>query len=776
MYKKMVPIILLSVIALQNFLSALPQEDLFQITFLPKEIGSHEKIAVHPNGQSIIYTVHQKPLEGFPDDAYIMPTGVPFNRLHSYLYIYELESGKTTQIGPKDANCWRPCFSPDGQKIAFYCDKEGFSNLWIHDIASAQSSLACKNAIRTNLFGLVDRPYWSPDSSLVYIPILPLEHAGTLSDSNQKNQETTVCLYSSESPPSQLNIPVFGKISSVNLRTGECNIIAPINENDPLSFQFALSKTGLYVAYLSFLNDVSTNPCDLRVCSVDSKKTFNITKHLTIRGKTAEIVWHPHQDKLAFIEKGRVFIASWDKNGEYELKELSKGYEAIFSTTTLRFSPDGKTLLVGTNTTDLGHSEYSQTLFLFSLEGASPHQIIIPKGWSYHSTLETEGGDFWQPEKDVVVISLINSTENAIVKFYFETNCYEILWKSQSNVKGMIASKETNQVFYINENLNTSQNIYRASFDFSIVARLTHIDPLQDFLEEITAIVIESTVPRYDGTLEKVDTTILLPKGIQPNQQLPAIVEVYPGANLQSAVKRFGGGNIASFPSRLLLEQGYAIVLPDLRIRPEGESGNPIQETVDRLLPQIYQASCLGLIDINRLGLIGQSFGGYGAAGIVTKTNLFRASVSISGIYDLTGAYGIFSKNWEGFADTDWYENRQGRMGTHPWENMFRYLENSPYYLAKDIYTPLLLIHGEKDITFEVQEAQKMFTALKRLGKKVNLAVYKKEGHVINNWNHSNAIDAVKRIIAFYDHHLLPKDKKPDEKRLVASTDTISNR
>jgi dipeptidyl aminopeptidase/acylaminoacyl peptidase len=102
-------------------------------------------------------------------------------------------------------------------------------------------------------------------------------------------------------------------------------------------------------------------------------------------------------------------------------------------------------------------------------------------------------------------------------------------------------------------------------------------------------------------------------------------------------------------------------------------------------------------------------------------------------------------------------------MGTHPWENMFRYLENSPYYLAKDIYTPLLLIHGEKDITCEVQEAQKMFTALKRLGKKVNLAIYKKEGHVINNWNHSNAIDAVKRIIAFYDHHLLPKDKKPDE-------------
>ncbi|MGK5593993.1 MAG: S9 family peptidase [Parachlamydiaceae bacterium] len=763
MHQKIAPTILYLMIALQNVLFSVQQEDLSQVVFFPKEIGSHEKIAVHPDGQSIAYTVYQRPLGGFPNDDYTMPTGVPFNRQHSSLYLYELKSGKVASIGPADANCWRPCFSPDGKKIAFYCDKGGASRLWIYDVGSGQSNLACKEEIRTHPLASIDCPYWDPDSSYVYIPTLPLEPHTHVNNRESKHQEPTVCLYSSEGVPSRLNIPMYGKICSAALNTGECKIILPINDNDPLSSQFVLSNSGRFVAYFSLVTAASPASLDLRVCSTaHPQKTFNIARDLTIRGMSAGIVWHPHQDKLAFVEEGRVFIASWDKGEEYEMKELSSGYKAIFSETTLKFSSDGKTLLVGTNRKKEDRSN-DQDFVVFSLEETYPYQITLPKEWSYISTLETESGYFWQPEENVVMMILENGVETAIAKFYLETNAHEILWKSKLSLSGIVASRETNQVFYIGEGLNASQDIYLASPDFSMIERLTHIDPRQDALAEITTTVIESTVPRYDGTLEKVKTTVLLPKGFHSGNQLPAIVEVYPGVNLSSKAKKFGGGSVASFPSRFLLEKGYAIVLPDLRIGPEGEPGNAIKETVDRLLPQVYQAANLGVIDINRLGLIGQSFGGYGAAGVAAKTSLFRASVCISGRYDLLGEYGAFSECWEGFSDIDWFENRQGRMGGHPWENLMRYLENSPFHLAKDIKTPLLFIHGEKDSSCSVKEAQKMFTALKRLGKKVDLAIYKNEGHVIDNWSYSNAVDVVKRIIAFYDQQLLPQEKAHEE-------------
>lgn len=63
-------------------------------------------------------------------------------------------------------------------------------------------------------------------------------------------------------------------------------------------------------------------------------------------------------------------------------------------------------------------------------------------------------------------------------------------------------------------------------------------------------------------------------------------------------------------------------------------------------------------------------------------------------------------------------------MRQHSWDNWMRYFNNSPYWLADKIHTPFLMVHGEKDETCHVQEAKKMFTALKRLEREVQLAIY----------------------------------------------------
>jgi dipeptidyl aminopeptidase/acylaminoacyl peptidase len=95
----------------------------------------------------------------------------------------------------------------------------------------------------------------------------------------------------------------------------------------------------------------------------------------------------------------------------------------------------------------------------------------------------------------------------------------------------------------------------------------------------------------------------------------------------------------------------------------------------------VYRAAELGYIDLERVGIAGQSFGGYGTAAIVSHTNLFRAAVAISGIYDLPGIYGDIRPDGSAFW-IGWSEGGQARMGTHPWANLRRYVDNSPYYQA----------------------------------------------------------------------------------------------
>jgi dipeptidyl aminopeptidase/acylaminoacyl peptidase len=174
---------------------------------------------------------------------------------------------------------------------------------------------------------------------------------------------------------------------------------------------------------------------------------------------------------------------------------------------------------------------------------------------------------------------------------------------------------------------------------------------------------------------------------------------------------------------------------------------------VDVLLPQVYRAAELGYSDVNRLAVSGQSYGGYGTASIVSGTNVFRAGIAISGLYDLGAIHSWMSRDGMA-AMARWSETGQGRMGTHPWGDLRRYLTNSPYYRADYIRTPLLMLHGAVDYTCPVEDARKMFNALKRMNRTAELAVYDGEGHVVYGWSRINAVDATERMLKFLETHL----------------------
>jgi dipeptidyl aminopeptidase/acylaminoacyl peptidase len=106
-----------------------------------------------------------------------------------------------------------------------------------------------------------------------------------------------------------------------------------------------------------------------------------------------------------------------------------------------------------------------------------------------------------------------------------------------------------------------------------------------------------------------------------------------------------------------------------------------------------------------------------------------------------------------------WSETGQGRMGTHPWGDLRRYLTNSPYFRADYIRTPLLMLHGAIDYTCPVEDARKMFNALKRLNRPAELAVYDGEGHVVYGWSRVNAVDATERMLRFLETHLKPESR-----------------
>jgi hypothetical protein len=139
-------------------------------------------------------------------------------------------------------------------------------------------------------------------------------------------------------------------------------------------------------------------------------------------------------------------------------------------------------------------------------------------------------------------------------------------------------------------------------------------------------------------------------------------------------------------------------------LRPEGQADDPMIEMSKGVLLAIDEVARLGIADPRRLGLIGHSYGGYGAYSIVTYTHRFQAAVALAGFADLPSDYGEFipDTRYGDFADErqhmpGLFESGQLRMGDSPLGNLWRYVRNSPVFDADRVTTPLMIIRGDLD-------------------------------------------------------------------------------
>ncbi len=100
-----------------------------------------------------------------------------------------------------------------------------------------------------------------------------------------------------------------------------------------------------------------------------------------------------------------------------------------------------------------------------------------------------------------------------------------------------------------------------------------------------------------------------------------------------------------------------------------------------------------------------------------------------------------------------WCETGQGRLGGSLWERRDAYIENSPLFYLDRACTPLLLACGTDDAD-EVRQAGEAFSALRRLGKRVELRQYQGEGHRLGTWSDAAYRDLCTRVLEWFDEHL----------------------
>lgn len=233
-------------------------------------------------------------------------------------------------------------------------------------------------------------------------------------------------------------------------------------------------------------------------------------------------------------------------------------------------------------------------------------------------------------------------------------------------------------------------------------------------------------------------------------RRLPTILHVHGGPT-----GAWGPGG--TLDAMALCAAGYRVLMPNIRGSTTYGAGwiralSAGWGTVDAedALASIEALVDQGLADPARLGIMGLSYGGFLTQWLIGVSDRFGAAVAENGV---TNQVSTWANSYFGV-----HYNRRAGLGDPLTDAGMRGLwRSSPLRNAARITTPLLMLQAEEDRICPASDNEQLFTALKVLGREVELILYPEEHHDMKSSGRPDRrIDRMERLLAWFDHHLRP--------------------
>jgi dipeptidyl aminopeptidase/acylaminoacyl peptidase len=270
------------------------------------------------------------------------------------------------------------------------------------------------------------------------------------------------------------------------------------------------------------------------------------------------------------------------------------------------------------------------------------------------------------------------------------------------------------------------------------LARITHTN--DEFLSPV-----HLAAPEYVKFKSKDGTTVsgylYKPIDYVPGKQYPAILRPH-GGPVEAYYAEF------FHLAQLFAANGYVVLCPN----PRGSSGygQAWAKAIDADwgdkdfqddMAMVDYAVAQGMVDPDKLGVGGWSYGGISTDFIIAQTTRFKAAISGAGA-------GLFASMYGHDEYTRDYDFELG----YPWKDRVVWDKVSPFYKVTNITTPTLFMGGDIDSNVPILGGEQMYQALKTLGRETELVVYPGEYHEFKSPSHLK--DRLERYLAWYAHYV----------------------
>jgi dipeptidyl aminopeptidase/acylaminoacyl peptidase len=217
-----------------------------------------------------------------------------------------------------------------------------------------------------------------------------------------------------------------------------------------------------------------------------------------------------------------------------------------------------------------------------------------------------------------------------------------------------------------------------------------------------------------------VDGFLIKPVGWRADKSWPLVLNIHGGPNGMYGVhwnadfQVLAGAGYAVFYTNPRGSSGYG---EKFQRGVAGEWGGKAYEDIMRGVDAVLAGHAW--IDRERLGVTGQSYGGFMTDWIVGHTTRFKAAVSLSGISDFVSVEGT----------RDGFYGHAKDFGGDLFDSFDSYWNYSPIKYAGRVRTPTLLLHGDADQRVPLLQGEEFFRALRHFDVTSELVVFPREPH-----------------------------------------------
>jgi len=425
-------------------------------------------------------------------------------------------------------------------------------------------------------------------------------------------------------------------------------------------------------------------------------------------------------------------------NSEYQIYGLNGSLKQSFKTEgklgMASWSPDGKKVaIIGAE--DINDPSAGR-LFVGNADNGNLMEYL--KNYMGHVSHVD-----WTDDNNLVYIGQVNMTSEMGLINTNSNETKQLLKQDMAVIKGMSIENNGTNIIGVSSSSSYPSEVVKI-IDGS-VKRLTFSNDLTDvdFPKQVAV-----TYEARDGL--EIGGVLIYPNNYSKGKRYPMIMMIHggPEAHMSNEWK-----DRYSNPIKYAASKGYVVFLPNYR----GSTGRGVEFSkmgqadyggaeFNDLVDAITHFDEIGLIDKDRVGITGASYGGYASAWAATAlSEHFAASVMFVGISNQLSKFGTTDIPKEMY-------NVHAR--NFPWDKWQWMLERSPIYHTDKAKTPILIMHGKEDTRVHPSQSMELYRYIKtRTETPVRLVFYPGEGH--GNRKSAAQLDYGKRLMRWMDFYLM---------------------